>query len=194
AQLTDRPRVRVLSRIDRFDNFVSILLFMPRDRYDSSVRARIGAHLARVYEGRVSAYYPSFPEGELVRVHFIIGRNGGPTPQPPRDELEDEVTELTLTFGDRLRRAAPEPEAVTHFVDAFPEAYQAHNTPEEALADIAIIGGLADERALALRLTGRAGGLRLKVFHLLTPIPLSDRVPMLENFGFRVIDERTYTV
>ncbi len=61
AQLPDRPRVRVLSRIDRFDNFVSILLFMPRDRYDSEVRARIGLHLATVYDGRVSAYYPSFP-------------------------------------------------------------------------------------------------------------------------------------
>jgi len=30
--------------------------------------------------------------------------------------------------------------------------------------------------------------------HSLTVHPLSDRVPMLENFGFRVIDERTYTV
>ena len=40
----------------------------------TSVRARIGAYLAGVYDGRVSAYYPSFPEeGELVRVHFIIG-------------------------------------------------------------------------------------------------------------------------
>ena len=38
--------------------------------------------LARVYEGRVSAYYPSFPEGELVRVHFIIGRVAGATPRP----------------------------------------------------------------------------------------------------------------
>ena len=40
AALADRPRVRVLPRIDRFDNFVSILVFVPRDRYDSDVRAR----------------------------------------------------------------------------------------------------------------------------------------------------------
>src|SRR5690606_20921425 len=31
-------------------------------------------------------------------------------------------------------------------------------------------------------------------YHRESAIPLSDRVPMLENFGFRVIDERTYTV
>jgi glutamate dehydrogenase len=129
ATLSDRPRVRVLSRIDRFDNFVSILCYVPRDRYDSDVRGRIGAHLARVYDGRVSAYFPSFPEGELVRVHFIIGRYGGPTPRPPREELEDEVTELMLTFGDRLRQVAPTPDAVAGYLDAFPKAYQSHNSP-----------------------------------------------------------------
>jgi glutamate dehydrogenase len=195
ATLGDRPRVRVLSRIDRFDNFVSILLFMPRERYDSDVRARIGDYLARVYDGRVSAYYPNFPEGDLVRVHFIIGRNGGPTPNPSRRDIEDDVTELTLTFGDRLRRASEDPAGIGHYLDAFSQAYQSRNTPEEALPDIEVLKGLADPNAMALRLSARpGGGMRLKVYHRETPIALSDRVPMLENFGFRVIDERTYTV
>jgi len=196
AALVDRPRVRVLSRIDRFDNFVSVLCYLPRERYDSEVRARIGAHLSRAYGGRVSAYFPSFPEGDLVRVHFIIGRDGGPTPLVRRSVLEDAVTGLTLTFGDRLKRAAPEPAAVTHFLAAFSPAYQARNTPEQALPDIEIVQSLTDRGILALRLTKRTGavGLQLKVYHRETPIALSDRVPMLENFGFRVIDERTYTV
>src|SRR5690606_24789959 len=94
-----------------------------------------------------------------------------------------------------LRRAAPEPEAIAGYADAFSPAYQARNTPEEALSDIGILKGLADEQALALRLGAQAGGgLRLKIYHQKSPIALSDRVPMLENFGFRVIDERTYTV
>src|SRR5690606_2453975 len=46
STLPDRPRVRVLPRIDRFGNFVSILVYLPRDRFDSEVRARIGEHLA----------------------------------------------------------------------------------------------------------------------------------------------------
>jgi len=195
AQLTDRPRVRVLSRADRFDNFVSILLFMPRDRYDSDVRARIGDYLARVYDGRVSAYYPSFPEGELVRVHFILGRTGGPTPRPPRDAVEADVTELTLTFGDRLRRAAEDAGAIEAFLDAFSPAYQSRHTPEEALLDIDIIRTLSgDAIELRLRALPDTDAVALMVYHRDAPLALSDRVPMLENFGFRVIDERTYTV
>ena len=37
--LGERPRVRVLVRVDQFDRFVSVLVFVPRDRYDSR-RAR----------------------------------------------------------------------------------------------------------------------------------------------------------
>src|SRR5690606_24813570 len=113
--LYDRPRVRVLPRIDRFDNFVSILVYVPRDRYDGDARARITRYLAQVFDGRVSAYYPHFPEGELVRLHVIIGRISGPTPQPSRAELEDKVDALTSNFGDTLLAAARGPVAISEY-------------------------------------------------------------------------------
>jgi len=197
AQLSDRPRVRVLSRIDRFDNFVSVLVYVPRDRYDSDIRALIGVYLAEQYDGRVSAFYPHFPEGDLVRVQFIIGRDGGRTPNPSRDELEAGVMQRILTFGDKLKAASPHAAAIADFLEAFPAAYQASNSTEEALADIETIKLLPDERAIALRLAvrvGRESPIGLKVYHRGSPIALSDRVPMLENFGFRVIDEDTSTV
>ncbi|MBN9316596.1 MAG: NAD-glutamate dehydrogenase [Devosia sp.] len=197
ANLVDRPRVRVLSRVDRFDNFVSLLVFVPRDHYDSDVRARIGNWLAEVFEGRLSAYYPSFPEGELVRIHFIIGRNGGVTPRPSQEDLEQGVAERIRTFADRLVAAAPDAADIADFIDAFSADYQAVHTAAESLEDIAVIRLLPDERAIALRLgarEGRPGSMGLKVYHRGSPIALSDRVPMLENFGFRVIDEDTFTV
>ncbi|MBV8838710.1 MAG: NAD-glutamate dehydrogenase, partial [Alphaproteobacteria bacterium] len=59
--LDERPRVRVLPRQDRFDRFVSVLVFVPRDRFDSTVRLAIGTYLSNVYRGRVAAFYPFFP-------------------------------------------------------------------------------------------------------------------------------------
>jgi glutamate dehydrogenase len=195
AALPDRPRVRVLPRIDRFDNFVSVLLYMPRDRYNSDVRARVGDYLAGRYEGRVSAYYPSFPEGDLVRVHFIIGRNGGSTPRPDRDDLERDITELTKSFGERLLDATPDPTVIGPYRDAFPPAYQARKNPAAALVDIAILNELNDDVALRL-VSPPAGGetASLRFYRAGHPLPLSERVPLLENFGFRVIDVETYTL
>ncbi|MEQ1771179.1 MAG: NAD-glutamate dehydrogenase domain-containing protein, partial [Devosia sp.] len=197
GSLSDRPRVRVLPRIDRFDNFVSVLVYVPRDRYSSESRARIGEHLAQVYQGRVSAYYPHFPEGgDLVRVHFIIGRDGGRTPRIDRDDLEESVTALVRSFADRILALGPRSK-VTSWSTAFNAAYQSRNTAEQAVADASVMDSLQDEHALALKLTARGGAdgaFALKVYHRRRPIPLSDRVPMLENFGFRVIDERTFTI
>ena len=41
-----RPRVRVFARVDSYDRFVSVLLYAPRDRYNTKVRVRIGDLLA----------------------------------------------------------------------------------------------------------------------------------------------------
>ena len=40
-QLEERPRVRALSRRDRFDRFVSVLVFVPRDRYSAPTFASV---------------------------------------------------------------------------------------------------------------------------------------------------------
>ncbi|HEY2137049.1 MAG TPA: NAD-glutamate dehydrogenase, partial [Xanthobacteraceae bacterium] len=86
-QLDERPRVRVLARRDRFDRFVSVLVYVPRDRFDSTIRREIGELLADAYAGRVSSFTLFFPEGPLVRLHFIVGR--GAARDSARDSAPD---------------------------------------------------------------------------------------------------------
>src|SRR5262249_6767784 len=104
--LTERPRVRALVRYDQFDRFVSVIVFVPRDRYDSRVRERIGGYLKTLFDGRLSAYYPAFPEGSLARVHFIIGRSGGKTPKVDQAEIEAAIRDIVRTWEDTLTEAA----------------------------------------------------------------------------------------
>ena len=207
SSLADRPQIRVLPRIDPFDNFVSVLLYLPRDRYTSQLRADIGDYLTKIYDGHLSAYYPYFPEGDLVRVHFIIGRNGGETPRPSRTILEDDVMALTRSFGDKLIEEAKDPALIEGYSDAFSTAYQSNISHVDALLDIATLKNLEASDRIAVKFSSKENDeekaaddaenndiYNLKLYHNLTPIPLSDRVPLLENFGFRVIDERTYSV
>ncbi|MBX9778289.1 MAG: NAD-glutamate dehydrogenase, partial [Xanthobacteraceae bacterium] len=204
-QLDERPRVRVLSRHDKFDRFVSVFVFVPRDRYNSMVRVAIGQYLAEVYQGRVSAYYPSFPEGQLARVHFIIGRDTGETPRPPRAVLEETVGNIIRTWTDGLSDAL----AVVHdpgrarelfqrFRNAFSEGYRASYSPLVAVDDIKVITGLSAAWPLSTDFHRRTethdGGIGLKVWSFGRPIPLSERVPVLENMGFRVVDEQTHHI
>ena len=73
--------MRVLARRDRFDRFVSVLVYVPREPDDSHIRAKIGAYLAERFHRSGVGLLPVFPdEGPLVRVDFIIGRSGGAAP------------------------------------------------------------------------------------------------------------------
>ncbi len=76
-RLGERPKVRVFLRFDRFDRFVSALVFVPRDRYDTHIREKIHAILAETFDGRMSAATPMLDNSMLARVHYIIGRNDG---------------------------------------------------------------------------------------------------------------------
>ncbi|MFN3686719.1 NAD-glutamate dehydrogenase [Salinarimonas sp.] len=203
--LADRPRVRVLARPDEFDRFVSVLTYIPRDRYDTLARRRVGDFLAGVYGGRVSAAYPAYIEGPLVRTHYIIGREEGTTPIISRESLEEGVSAIVRTWGDALRDTLVEevggPRARTlaaRYATAFNAAYREAFSARDAIRDLTNIERLSDLRPRAVDLYRREGEpetrVHLKVFSRGGGLPLSVRVPMLENMGFHVVNERTYRV
>jgi glutamate dehydrogenase len=201
--LADRPRLRALARVDRFDRFVSILVYVPKDRYDSEVRRKIGQWLASAYTGRVSAAYPSYPEGPLARTHFIIGNDEeGKIPVVERTALEDGIAAIVRTWSDQLREAAignPAAAAlIARYADGFGAAYRDGFGVADALQDMAVIDRLTPARPrlvnLYRRRTGEPNQANLKVFSLGDPVSLSERVPLLEGLGFKVINERTYRI
>ncbi len=204
-QLTERPRVRALARPDEFDRFVSVLVFIPKDRYDTTVRRRVGDFLARIYQGRISAAYPSYPEGPLARTHYIIGRDDGATPRIDRETLERGIAAIVRTWADGLKDAlvaargpAKAQSVLERYADAFTAAYRENFSAEQAIADIDVLDALSGDRPRAVGFYRREGdgGRRanLKVFARAIPMPLSQRVPMLEHMGFFVVNERTYRV
>ncbi|HEY4775704.1 MAG TPA: NAD-glutamate dehydrogenase, partial [Xanthobacteraceae bacterium] len=203
--LDERPRVRVLARHDRFDRFVSVLVYVPRERYDSAVHAAIGRFLVETFDGRLSAFYPYYLEGPLVRVHFIIGRSQGKTPRVERAALEAAVENIIKTWADAFaeelgRRYEPGKarRLAARYARAFSAAYREAYPPATAVADVERIENLSADRPLAVDFYAKGdhaeGTAALKVWSYDRPIPLSERVPVLENMGFRVVDEHTYHV
>jgi len=204
-QLAERPGVRVLARQDRFDRFVSVLVFVPRERYDSAIRTKISDYLARAFIGRVSAFYPFFPEGPMVRVHFIIGRSGGPTPEVDRATLEREIAVIVRSWTDGLNEAlalahplGKAHELFKRYRDAFSLSFQDYYQPAAAAGDIRAVEGLSEHRPLGVdfhhRNVDEPSNVSLKVWSFGRPLPLSERVPVLENMDFKVVDERTHRV
>jgi len=204
--LYDRPRVRIFERRDPFDRFASLLLFLPRDHYDSDLAARAGKILAEAYRGRVSASYPSFSDAPLARVHYIIGFTPGHHDEPDLRGLEGAITEAARTWEDRfeaaVRGSGRPPEAVgdilRRYGEAFPAGYRDRFDPAEALADLAVIDGMAPGQSVCVRAYRLASDsklqFRFKLYRPETPAPLSDVLPVLENMGLKAIAEAGFPV
>ncbi|MGE5365731.1 MAG: NAD-glutamate dehydrogenase, partial [Betaproteobacteria bacterium] len=203
--LDERPRVRVLPRRDRFDRYVSVLVYVPRDRYSGQIRAAIGRYLTAALKGRLSAYYPFFPESPLVRVQYIVARAGGVLANPDRSALDRGVEVIVRSWTDALREALAMDADFTRaralfsrYRDAFSVDYQEVYSAANAVADIRGLETLSAQRPLGVAFYRPQGvaptRVGLKVFSQSRPISLSERVPVLENMGFRVVDERTYHI
>jgi glutamate dehydrogenase len=208
-QLNERPRVRVLPRRDAFERFVSVLVYVPRDRYDSAIRAAIGDLLATEFVGKMVSFVPFFLEGPMVRVHFIVARREDGRPgelgHPARRELESAVTRLVKSWSDGLLEALADAHdpvnaraLFTKYGSAFSAVYRGAFDPSGAVGDIAAIEALSSNFRLVVDFQPgyreNRKGANLKLWSYGRPIPLSERVPVLEHMGFIVVDESTYDI
>ncbi len=196
-----RPRVRVFTRHDSFDRFVSALVYVPRDRFSTDVRERIGELLAERFGGYIAAYYPHFTDGPLVRVHFIVAKRTGTLPSVSAAELEADIAAIVQTWSDKLRatlgrHSEDAGRLSVAYADAFPAGYSELFTAERAIEDIERIERLSDELPVGIDFYAPADGpgnqVRAAIYRLDGPIHLSVRVPVMENLGFTVIEERTW--
>jgi glutamate dehydrogenase len=199
--LVDRPRPKLALVKAPLARHLFAFVWLPRDILSTSLRLEIKALLERAAKADVLDWSLQVEGSSLALLRFVIDiRETGRTPD--EDALDAELqamvrgwpqaVEAELALGDDPSRAAA---LATRFAEAFPPAYRSFYGTAEAAADIRVLRALggseaATRRAARLyRLPQAAGGLRLKLYQREGALPLSDAVPVLENFGFRVMEE-----
>ncbi|HTZ71927.1 MAG TPA: NAD-glutamate dehydrogenase [Acetobacteraceae bacterium] len=198
--LYDRPRVRLFARRDPFDRFFSVLLFVPRDRYDTDMRERAGAILAAAYGGRIAAHYPSFSDAPLARIHYIVGVRTGQHHEPDLKALEQEIAEATRTWQDRfeclVRGTLPPGQVqavITRTDGAFPPGYRDQYDAAEALIDAQVMDSLGPDEKVRVRAFRRDDDsrtmFRFKLYRPGEAAPLADVLPVLGNMGLKALIE-----
>ncbi|MFN7127623.1 MAG: NAD-glutamate dehydrogenase [Brevundimonas sp.] len=210
--LYDRPRIRLFSRQDPFDRFVSVLCFIPREKFDAAVRERIGQIVARAWGGRISAWYPQLSDAPLVRVHFIIGVTPGDHPTPDTAQLEHDVAEAGRGWVERfesaLRRADVTDVEVgplsTRWARAFGAAYRDRYDADEAAIDLGEMdrlnatGEVGAGEPVVVRAFRNAEDSRLqfrfKLYRRGPSVPLSDVLPIMADMGLKTLEEYGYPI
>jgi glutamate dehydrogenase len=195
--LADRPRPSIAMTRSPLARHLHAFIWLPRDELSTTRRRAITDLVCRAADAPLLSWAMDLDDSGIVLIRLTIDiRDGGGLP---------DVAALNAALQDMVRGWRPAVEAALAQVDAasaarlalryaeaFPTAYRDGAGPEEAASDIGRIAALEDANARGARLYRAARDaphhVRLKLYSL-GALALSDAVPALENFGFRVIEE-----
>ncbi|WP_340539850.1 NAD-glutamate dehydrogenase [Nocardioides sp. GXZ039] len=205
-QARERRAVRMFIRKDTYGRYVSVLVYLPRDRYNTGVREKF----VQILKDRLGADDVEFNvrinESTTARVHFVVHRKPGESlPDIDTGDLERRLSEASRSWRDDFIAAviAEYGEEVgsilgRRYLDSFPEAYKEDFAPRTASVDLgrleAIPGDEGLDHSLYQDVDAGTGEARLKLYRIGSPLSLSEILPMLSSMGVEVVDERPYTL
>ncbi len=202
VHLQERRRVRLFLRTDPTGQFVSALVFVPRDRYNTTLRLRIASILGDTLHAEESEWTSSVSDAPLARLHFVLRVAPGALATVRSRDLERQISAASRSWAEELRDALVAaagtergPALARRWADAFPPAYRDDIPVAAAVADVLDLDRLEQTGTTVLRLeAGRADGVM--PFSVIGPaqLSLSDVMPILGHLGVRVVDEHPYVV
>lgn len=206
-QLQERQRVRVFVRHEVYSHFVSILVFVPRERYNTGSRIKIQGILLDVFKGNDLDFSVKLSESILARIHFIIHSE-------VKCRIEYDVKEIEQRIINALSNWHDELEAELHFQygeaeansylqayqHGFSAAYREAVSARTALLDLKRLEKIEQGNLSALGFlyspltaTGQKQ-LYFKLYCFGELASLSRSLPMLENMGVKVSSEHPYEI
>ena len=203
--LQQRPHTAVFVRPDQFERFASILVYVPRDRYDTALRLTISDILLKAFDGRLSSFYTQVTDSPLARLHYIIATKPGHVPKVDVKDIEQRITQAARAWSDDLRSALTKSlgereggRLADVYAHAFPAAYRERFDAETAVNDMARVNAVMGSKQVGIHVyqpQGATGGtVFIKIYNVGAPLPLSDVMPVLEHMGFKVMGEEPFQI
>ncbi len=204
--IQERPRISALLRRDRFERFVSALVYVPREKFNTELRKKFADILAEVHNGTLSSHYALVGDEALARIHYIISLKSKHKPEVDEADLERRLVAAAREWSDDLYDALLDKwgeekglRLKARYGEAFPVGYRERFNAELALYDIEKTENVCEKSGdLGLNLyrwvDDPENKVRFKVYSPGEPLPLSDCLPMMENMGLKVLSENPYFV
>jgi glutamate dehydrogenase len=203
-ELRQRARTRLFVRRDRYGRFYTCLVYVPRERFNTTVRERIEHLLRDALHGEHVDSAVLMGEAALARLHVVVRPKIGDRTAYDTAALEQSVAAIVRNWHDDVRdalvRARGDHEGVVlanRYARALPAGYVDEVSPDVAAEDVHELSQLEGDDAVRMSFyhpPQRPDELRFKVYRSGSDIALSEVLPQLENLGLRVLTEHVYDV
>ncbi|MCC5792528.1 MAG: NAD-glutamate dehydrogenase [Legionellaceae bacterium] len=203
--MQERRRIRMFARTDIYRRFVSCLVYVPRERFNTELRLAMQKVLMDEMQGLSSTFATHFSESVLARIHFIVRIDPAADTEWDFKSIESKLIEVGRSWTDDLqlylKETMGEEQAnvlFNRYKNAFPSSYSEYHNPRTAVYDVKHLNELSSENPMGLNfyrpVDDGTDYFRLKVYQHDQIIPLSDVLPIVERMGMRAISERPYLI
>lgn len=206
-RLQERPHIALFTRPDPFDRYISCLVYVPRDRYETRLRLKLQKVLESELGGECTNYQVTQDDSPLARVMYLIDINHlKSVPEYNPAAIEEKLEEAGRIWAELLRHALEQSDkpqtdiaaVLEKYGQAFPISYHEKYEPRQAVHDIRKIETVLKSGNIALDLYRphdcAEGQIRLKIYSPDKPMTLSDVLPMLEKMGLKIISELPFEI
>ena len=201
--MQERRRIRMFARMDIYHRFVSCLVYVPREKFNTELRHEMEEVLKESFNALEINFSTYFSESVLARIHFMIRIDRNHNIKYDFKEIERKIIEVGRSWTDDLRKYLDDSfgEEKANFLysrykNAFPAVYTTNFTAKTAVFDIKHIEMLTAENQLEMNFYRPAdefaNNFRLKIYQNDATTALSDIIPIVEHLGLRAISERPY--
>ncbi|HEY7005187.1 MAG TPA: NAD-glutamate dehydrogenase domain-containing protein, partial [Sphingomicrobium sp.] len=197
--LADRPRPALLQVRSILKGQLFTFVWLPREELSTARRLAIGRLLENEVGREITSWSVELGDADLALIRYTqyIDEEA---PAPDSEALDAAIVEMVRGWAPAVeaeliaKAGAPRATRLAlTYIGAFPDAYRSRSAPEDSAADILRLCALDDDSDRDVRISRLASDaprqLRLKMYRRSGLIPLSEAVPVLENFGFRVLEE-----
>ena len=197
--LADRPRPTLVLARSVLKGHLFAFIWLPRDELTTRRRTDIARMIEQATGGHTTNWAVELGDGDLALVRYTLDMDSA-RPLPDIEALDRQLVEMVRGWEPSVEEAlgsvvgtARATRLALSYMGDFPEGYRIRTGASEAAQDILRICDLEGAGARDARLFRKDedGGsrLHLKTYRLAAIIPLSEAVPVFENFGFRVLEE-----
>ena len=197
--LADRPRPKLLLVPAPLGQHMFAFVWLPRDEVPTARRVAVGRMLEEATGGRLTGWALESGDAALAFLRYTLEVPAG-APAADAGALDRALEEMVRGWAPALEAelaahvgASRATRLAITYAGAFPPAFRARYSPAAAAQDVLRLAALEDagrRGARFYRTDGDAADrLRLKIYTAGALVPLSEVVPVLENFGFRVLEE-----
>ncbi|HEX5672491.1 MAG TPA: hypothetical protein VFY46_07175, partial [Acidimicrobiia bacterium] len=198
--LQETHQVRLFLHRDLLERSVSVLVALPRDRFNAELRKRLQELFTQRFQASSSEYHLELGDADPARIHFTHSVEGA-IPEIDFEKLESEVLAITRSWSDRLTeqlgtlvKPARARLLAEKWADRFPDYYRLSTPLDATASDVLALDSLAESGApfsvgLRNELEGPELLTRVLLYRSDGKQPLSELVPALEDMGMHVVEE-----